>query len=221
MKPSTFIIADRFPLMRLGLRNALQRAGHHVLAEVSDGREIPDLVKRRRPDVLVTEIDLEGWDGLEAIRRVAEQLGRRRPSTLVLSARRSEDLLLRAFAVGADGFALKTATEEGLLEAIAKIHGGDRYVSPEMTTPYVMSRIASDEVSDPLAGVTPREREVLRLVAEGKTNKQIASLLGVAVKTVEAHRANMMRKLGLHDLSSVIRFAIRLGLLPPDGGSGV
>ncbi len=207
--------------MRRGLRSFLAECGHHTLAETGEGSALPKLVARRRPDFVVTEVDLEGVDGIEAVRRIATEMGRRKPRILVFSGRSSEDAVLRSFAAGADGFALKTLSGEALLEALDRIRRGERYLCPELATPFVMRKLATNEVSDPLSDLTPREREVLRLVAEGKTNKQAAAVLGVAVKTVEAHRANLMRKLDLHDLSSLVRFAIRVGVLPPDGGTGV
>jgi DNA-binding NarL/FixJ family response regulator len=209
-----FILADEHPIVRYGLRHLVTEDGHEVVAEVGDGQSLMEAVRQHKPDVVITEVLLPKLDGVEATRRLRAE-GIEGVRFLMFSTYGSEEYVLRALSSGADGYVLKTCEGRDLLEAVRRARHGDTYLSPEVSTPVVLRNLRHGDLEDPLAMLTAREREVLRLVSEGLTNKEVASELGVAVKTVEAHRANLMRKLDLHDLSALIRFALRVGLLAP------
>jgi len=192
----------------------LEEAGHEITAETDDGARLLSLAGEIDYDLIVSELTLPHLDAVEVAERIASGDSLRRPM-MVLSSSGSEDFVLRALAAGIQAYVLKTATARDFLEAIRRVMHGDRYLSPDVATPLVIRSLSTGRVPDPLGLLTRREREVLRLVAEGCTNKDVANALGVAVKTVEAHRANLMRKLDLHDLSALIRFALRVGVLSP------
>lgn len=211
------VLADDHPVLRQGLRGLLEREGDlSVVGEAGDGREALDRVAQVRPDVLVLDLMMPGLGGLEVVRQVRAH----HPSTLVvvLSMYANESYVVEAFRAGAGGYVLKKATSADLVRAIRAVAGGDRYLSPPLTELAIEDYLArSRPASDPYDLLTTREREVLHLGAEGLTNPQIAQQLSVSPRTVEMHRANLMRKLGLQNQSELVRFAIQRGLIPLDG----
>jgi DNA-binding NarL/FixJ family response regulator len=208
------VIADEHPILRLGVRKVLEDAGHQVLDEAADGQAAVDAAVRRSPDLAILEVTLPKLDGMEATRRILSKT-KEKVQVVIYSAFASEEYVLGGLAAGARGYVTKSTEPRDFVEALRRVRHGDLYLSPDVSTPVVLRNLRHGRLDDPLAILTARERQVLRLVSEGLTNKEVASTLGVAVKTVEAHRANLMRKLDLHDLSALIRFSLRVGLLSP------
>ena len=209
-----FILADPHPILRLGVREVLSSGGHQVVAEVDDGNAAVEAAVKHSPDIVLIEVTLDKMDGIEAARKIRSR-AKESVQVVIFSSFGSEEYVLRGLAAGARGYIVKTTEPRDFLEAIRRVRHGDVYLSPDVASPVVLRNLRHGRMEDPLAVLTARERQVLRLVAEGLTNKEVAASLGVAVKTVEAHRANLMRKLDLHDLSALIRFALRVGLLAP------
>ena len=211
------ILADDHPVLRQGLRSLLERESDlSIVGEAGDGREALDRVAHLRPDVAVLDLMMPGLGGLEVVRQVRAH----HPSTrvVVLSMYANESYVVEALQAGAGGYVLKRATSADLVNAIRAVAGGNRYLSPPLTEQAIEAYLArSRPTSDPYALLTTREREVLHLGAEGLTSPQIAQQLSVSPRTVEMHRANLMRKLGLQNQSELVRFAIQRGLIPLDG----
>lgn len=210
------LIADDHDVVRKGVRALLENhEGWEVCGEASNGREAVELVEKLFPDIVITDMNMPELNGVEVIRQVKRIL----PDTeiLVFTGTDSEHVIRSAFHSGARGFLLKSEIGTQLVAAVESL---------AQHKPVYNSRIAeiifagygrrgqasADEQSEVL---TPRERETVQMVAEGKTNKEIASALGIAVKTVEAHRAALMRKLGLQSLSGLVRYAIRNQIIEP------
>lgn len=210
-----FIVVDEQPIVRLGVRTVLEQEGHQVVGEAKNGADALELAERLRPDLVVMEVILPKIDGIEATQRILSG-AENGVQVVIFSSYTNEEYVLRALAAGARGYVDKICEARDFVEALRRVVHGDVYLSPSVSTPVVLRNLRHGKLEDPLAVLTARERQVLRLVAEGLTNKEVAATLGVAVKTVEAHRANLMRKLDLHDLSALIRFALRVGLLSPD-----
>jgi DNA-binding NarL/FixJ family response regulator len=208
------LIADEHPILRLGVRRVLEEAGHQIVDEAADGLAAVDAAMKRLPDIALMEVTLPKLDGMEAARRILAKT-KEKVQIVIFSAYASEEYVLGGLAAGARGYVTKATQPRDLVEALRRVRHGDLYLSPDVSTPVVLRNLRHGRLDDPLAILTARERQVLRLVSEGLTNKEVAATLGVAVKTVEAHRANLMRKLDLHDLSALIRFSLRVGLLSP------
>jgi two-component system response regulator NreC len=203
------ILADDHQLFRQGLRSLLEKAGHEVVGEASDGRAALALAQTLQPDIAVLDLSmplLNGIDTAAEIKRIAP-----RTRTILLTMYTDKEYVLRALGAGARGYVLKTQAAEDLVRAIRETSIGEVYLSPAVSVSVVdayLGKIRPDE--DPL---TPRERQILQLVAEGKTTKQIANLLGVSFKTAESHRNRAMQKLDIHDVAGLTRYAIRRGLI--------
>ena len=210
------LLADDHTLLRKGIRSVLASLpGIEVVAETGDGREALALIEKHRPDVAVLDVTMPGLNGLE----VAERASKVSSGTkiLILSMHAGEAYVAQALRAGVAGYLLKDAADDELPMAIKAVTRGDVYLSPKISRQVVerFLRSASAE-PDPLAGLTTRQREILQLVAEGKSSKEIAVMLDVSVKTVESHRAQIMERLGVHDLTGLVRFAIRVGLVSPE-----
>jgi len=203
------VVADDHAIVRAGLRALLDAAGDvTVVAEAADGRAAVEAVERLRPDVLLLDLSMPGLNGVEALRRVRE--GAPRTRVLVLSMHAAPEYVRPALRAGALGYLVKGAGLDDLLAALRAVAAGRRFLGPEAER--VAARAGADE-SDDLDRLTPREREVLQLVAEGRTNREIASALGLSPKTVDAHRTRVMQKLDLHDAQALTRYALRRGLI--------
>ncbi len=216
MHPLRILIADDHSVVRAGLRALLEsRHGWEVVAEASDGREAVDKATKLKPDVAVLDIGMPLLNGVEATRRIRTAS----PSTeiLILTMHESDDLVHQVVQAGARGYILKDEADRVLLAAVdaARHH-----------KPYFSARIAptrhddlhaspSDPAKPARPRLTPREREILQLLAEGKSNKEVANLLGISVNTAEAHRANIMLKLNLHSLAELVHYAIRNQIIKP------
>ena len=216
MRPVRVLLSDDHDLFRAGLRVLLQDlGGFEVVAEAGDGREALRLVGAHRPDVVLMDLMMPGLNGLEATARVAREFPGVR--VLVLSMNAAEEFVLPAVRAGASGFVLKNARPAELEQAIRALARGETYLTPAVSGHLIddyRRRTAGE--ADSLAKLTPRQREVLQLVAEGHTTKQIARRLGVSVKTVETYRSQLMDALDIHHIAGLTRYAIRKGLVSPD-----
>jgi DNA-binding NarL/FixJ family response regulator len=212
------IVADDHHLVRQGIRALLEKAdGIEVVGEAADGQEAVELVERLVPDVLVMDMAMPRLSGNQALGRV-RALGVA-TQVVILSMYSDETLVRQALRNGARGYLLKRSVTEELLLAIRAASQGEIYLSPAISRPIVAGLLtlqADTDASSPFERLTSREREVLQLISEGHTNKAIALVLQVSVKTVEKHRANLMSKLNVHDLAGLIRVAIKHGLVFPD-----
>jgi two-component system, NarL family, response regulator NreC len=213
----TIILADDHPVVRRGLRNLLQTEPDlSIVGEAGDGLETVGLVDRLHPDVLILDLMLPSLSGLEVL-RIARQ---RSPETrvVVLSLYSTNAFIAEALKNGATGYVLKGCSEENLLRAVREAAAGRRFLSPPVNAVALDAYIDQARAGplDPHETLTPREREVLQLTAEGKTNAEIAKRLHISARTVENHRASLMHKLGLHNQSELILYACRHGLLPLD-----
>jgi two-component system response regulator NreC len=203
------LIADDHGVLRAALRALLK--GHselEVVGEAADGAEVLQSVGELAPDLVLMDISMPGPNGIETTRELKD----RWPSTqvLILTVHEDEELLREAMRAGASGYVVKRALESELLNAIAAVMRGELYVHPVMTRALVsdLSPRAVSSADDPQEQLTPRELQVLGLIAKGYTNMQIADSLMLSVRTVESHRANIMGKLGLHNRAELVRYAM-------------
>ena len=215
------VIADDHTVLRAGLRAFLTEQTDPpfaVVGEAGCAEEAVELVERLAPDLLLLDLAMPGLGGLGATLELRRR-GRTTP-ILILTQHAETISVQRALEAGANGYILKTARGEDLVSAIRAVLLGGTYVDPTLAGAVMAAqRAPAESVEDTFAQLTPREREILKLVAEGYSNKDISDSLGIAVKTVMAHRANLMDKLDIHNRSKLVQFAIRTGLLPMDGGS--
>jgi DNA-binding NarL/FixJ family response regulator len=217
MGVTTIVLADDHPVVRQGLRALLEAEEDlRVIGEASDGLEAVRLVERLKPNVLVTDLMMPGLSGMEVTRQVHDlSVGTR---SVVLSMHASEAYVLEALKYGAAAYVMKEATATELVHAVREVAAGRRYLSPPLTTGVLDAYVQKvrDAAGDPHESLTTREREVLHLAAEGHTSAEIARRLFLSPRTVETHRAAMMRKLGLRTQTDLVRYAIRRGILPPN-----
>lgn len=210
------LLADNHTLVRAGLRALLQNIqGIRVVAEAGDGREALRLIAAHQPDVVLMDIAMPEMNGLEATARVVKEFPNVR--VIILSMHANEEYVLQALRTGAAGYVLKDSGVSELELALRAIAKGETYLSPAVSKHVVadyVRRVGSESSS--LEQLTPRQREILQLLAEGRTMKEIAKLLYISVKTVETHRAQLMERLGIHDVAGLVRYAIRVGLVTPD-----
>jgi DNA-binding NarL/FixJ family response regulator len=216
MTPIRLLVADDHTLVRAGLRGLLEGLpGVEVVGEAEDGHEALRLAAQLRPDIVLLDIGMPGLNGLEVAGRLATQDSAVR--VLILSMHTSEEYVLRALRAGCAGYLLKRSAVSELEVAIRAVARGEVYLSPAVSRQVVDAYVArTGGATDPLEALTPRQREVLQLVAEGQTSKEIANQLGLSFKTVDAHRAQIMERLGLQDLAGLVRFAVRVGLVIPE-----
>jgi two-component system response regulator NreC len=213
----SILLADDHHIVRQGLRALLEaEPDFHVLGEAADGLEAVQLVERLQPDVLLVDVMMPGLGGLEATRQVRERFPK--TQVVVLSMHSNEAYVLQALRNGALGYVLKDSNAADLIKAVREAASGQRYLSPPLSDYIIDAYVnkAHETVLDIYETLTNREREVLHLAAEGHTNADIAVRLSISPRTVEIHRTNMMRKLGLHSEHDLIRYALRRGILPPD-----
>ena len=215
MSATTIVLADDHPFVRLGLRALLKTEPDlSVVGEVMDGLEAVALTERLRPDVLVLDLMMPGLSGLEVMSRVGLQAPETR--VVVLSSYDREDYVLGALRSGARGYVLKDSCVVELVRAVREVAAGRRYLSPSLSQRAIDAYVqkAGAAAPDAYETLTDREREVLHLAAEGHANAVIASRLSLSSRTVEAHRASLMRKLGLQTQTALVRSALRRGILP-------
>lgn len=209
--PTRVLLADDHALVRQGLKSLLERAGFQVVAEAADGREAIRLLEQCHPDAVVMDISMPLLNGVDAAREIRKSS----PKTkVILLTQHSEDVYVsEAIESGVHGYVLKSQASGDLVSAIQEACAGRVYLSPGVSQAVVSAyRARSEKSLDPL---TSRERQVLQLIAEGKSTKDIASLLYISVKTAESHRTRLMQKLDIHETASLVRYAIRRGLVAP------
>lgn len=212
------VLADDHLIVRQGLRALLEApGGFEIVAEASDGAEALEAVERTTPDAVLLDLSMPGLNGLEALRRIKEM--RRPPKVLVLSMHATNEYVRAALRAGADGYLVKGSGIGDLSAALRSVLEGEQFLSQQVERAALLDLLDGPKQTDdldPLAGLTPREREVLQLIAEGHSNKSIAQKLELSVKTVDGHRTRVMNKLDLHEATALTRFAIRHGLVSPN-----
>ena len=207
------LIADDHSVVREGLRRVLEEDSDiTVCGEAADGEEVLGLIAKHEPDLVILDITMPRLSGLETLERVkASHPGIK---VVLLSFRADPPLIQSAVSLGADGYLLKNARKEEILAAIREVMGGGCYFSPPVAREIVEQiREPGRRSREPFTQLSPREREVLRLIAEGLAAKEIATELGISTKTVEAHRTSLMRKLGVRKATELVRYAVRHGLI--------
>ncbi|HEV8415790.1 MAG TPA: response regulator transcription factor [Bryobacteraceae bacterium] len=215
MKPIRILLADDHTVMRRGIRLLLEsQPEFSVVAEASDGRQAVQQAEETQPDVAVVDIAMPNLSGIEAAQRIVTAL----PNTaiVILSMHSDEGYVLRALKAGAKGYLLKDSAEGDLIEAIKAVHQGKTFFSPEISKMLVedyVREIRTRGAEDSYDLLTPREREILQLLAERKSNKEIALALNLSPYTVETHRRNLQEKLNLHSLAELILYAVRKGVI--------
>lgn len=208
------VLADDHTLVRAGLRALVDSfAGCQVVGEASSGPEAITLVQSEIPDVVLMDISMKESSGLEAAAKLRQLMPQVR--VVILSMHATEDFVSQALQAGAAGYLLKDAATTELEVALQAVSRGETYLSPGISRP-VVERYLRAGASQPLDALTPRQREILKLIAEGQSTKEIAYVLGVSVKTVETHRAQLMDRLEIRDIAGLVRFAIRVGLIAAD-----
>ena len=209
------LLADDHAVIRLGLRLVLEREpGFTVVAEAADGKQAIQLAADVAPDVAVLDVAMPNLNGIEAARGITganERLG-----VIMLSMHSDEGYVLRALNAGARGYLLKESPEEDLIAAVKAVHGGKAYFSPAISRVLVddyVRQMRKRGLEDSYELLTAREREILQLLAEGKSNKDVAARLGLSTYTVETHRGNLMEKLNVHSMPELILYAVRKGII--------
>ena len=209
--PLRILLADDHQILRQGLKGLLEREGLQVVGEAADGQEAIKRARDLSPDVAVLDLTMPLLNGLDAAREIVRASPRTRP--ILLTMHTEDPYVMEALRAGIKGYVLKTQPSTDLVQAIQEVSRGRVYLSPGISRTVVEAYLAKTELPpDPLS---PREHEVLQLVAEGKTSKEIARLLGVSVKTAENHRTRIMARLGIHETAGLVRYAIRRGLVQP------
>jgi len=214
MKPLRVLLADDHVLVRAGIHSLLnQLDGIDVVGEASNGREALELVEMHRPGVVLMDIDMPELNGLDATARIVSRF----PSVrvIILSVHGTEEHVLQALRAGAAGYLLKNISPAELDHAIRSVNEGNNHITDSVAKHVVARLVEGARIGSP-DRLTVRQREVLQLVAEGNTSKEIATKLGISVKTAESHRAELMQTLGIHDTAGLVRYAIRVGIVSPD-----
>jgi len=208
-------LADDHLILREGIRALLEKVPDiEMIGEADDGNEAIAKVEQLLPDVVLMDITMPGLNGLEA----TQQIKREHPSikVLILTVHETDQYLSEMLEAGASGYVVKTTTSSELISAIRAVHQGDVHLYPSIARMLVedyLQKVRTGEEKASYDGLTPREREILLYIAEGKQNKKIAELLGISVRTVQAHRTNLMDKLGAHDGTELVKYAIRKGII--------
>jgi two-component system response regulator NreC len=209
--PIRIVLADDHVLVRQGLKSLLEREGFQVVAEASDGREALRHVKSLQPDIAVMDISMPTLNGLNAAREVTRASPKTK--TILLTQHDESQYIRDALEAGVTGYVLKSQVASDLLLAIRQVSLGQVYLSPGVSSAVMEAyQSKSQKSKNPL---TLREGQVLQLIAEGKSTKDVASLLGISVKTAESHRTRLMQKLDIHETASLVLYAVRNGIVQP------
>jgi DNA-binding NarL/FixJ family response regulator len=207
------VLADDHALVRAGIRALLEKLpGIEVVGEADNGREALELIKKREPNLILLDISMRELGGLEVLPRIVKDFPA--VKVLILSGHANEEYVIRALRSGAAGYMLKDAATAELQLAIDSVTQEKTYLSPSISRTVIdnyLERVGGP--ISPLEQLTPRQREILQLIAEGKNTKEIAHTLGISVKTVEAHRLQLMARLDIHDVPGLVRYAVRSGLV--------
>ena len=209
--PLRILLADDHLIVRQGLKSFLEQEQCTIVAEAADGRDAVQLAQKHHPDIAVLDLAMPQLNGLDAAREIGKVSPETR--TILLTMHTEDPYVVDALRAGVKGYLFKTQAATDLMQAVREVSRGAIYLSPGISRAIVEAYLAkTDFPPDPL---TPREREVLQLVAEGKTTKEAAAILGVSVKTAESHRTRIMEKLNIHETAGLVRYAIRRGLIQP------
>ena len=215
MKTIRILLADDHTVVRKGLRLLLEEhPGFDVVADAADGRAALALAEQNTPDVVVMDIAMPGLNGIEAARQITAKLPH--VAIVFLSMHSDEGYVLKALKSGARGYLLKDSAEQDLINAVVAVSEGKAFFSPAISKMLVedyLRQMQERHVEDSYELLTPREREVLQLLAEGRGNKDVAAVLNLSLYTVETHRANILQKLNLHNQAELILYAIRKGVI--------
>ncbi len=217
MGPVRVLVADDHAILRQGIKSMLEaRLGWQVVGEAANGRDAVEKAARLKPDIVLLDITMPELNGIEATRQILKAA----PGTqiLILTMHESEKTMREVLQAGARGYILKSDAPADLLAAMDALRKHKYFVTSSLAERVVQEYLSRDSVSEVgghSAELTPREREILQLLAEGKSNKAIAQLLAISVKTVEGHRANIMRKLNVDSFSDLVRYAVRNNIVPP------
>jgi len=215
--PIRILLVEDHILVRAGIKTLLDDLPHtEVVAEADNGREALTLLETIQPDVILMDIAMPGLNGLETTGQITKHYPHIK--VIVLSMHANEAYVLRALRVGASGYLLKDASFDELERALGGVLRGEIYLSPAVSKHVVAQYLKQTETgtSTSLEQLTPRQREVLQLITEGHTNKEIASILDISVKTVETHRADLMQRLEIYDVAGLVRYAVKMGLITVD-----
>ena len=215
MTPVRIVLADDHTIMRHGLRLVLERQPDFaVVGEASNGREAVDIIAQENPDIAVMDIAMPLLNGIEAAKKITEE--RLKTVVVILSMHSDESYILRALRAGARGYLLKDSAENDLIQAIRAVYAGKAFFSPAVSRVLAddyLRQIQQQGVEDPYELLTARERELLQLIVELKSTKDIAGLLGVSPRTIDTHRGNLMQKLNVHSIPELILYAMRKGVI--------
>jgi len=209
--PTRIVLADDHVLVRQGLKSLLEREHFQVMAEASDGQDAVRLIEVHHPDIAILDISMPTLNGIDAARGLSRTA--LKTKVILLTQHEEEQYIHEALEAGVKGYVLKNQVANDLIQAIRQVCRGEFYLSPGISRAVMEAyRNKSDRPADPL---TVRERQVLQLIAEGKSTKDTASVLGISVKTAESHRMRLMQKLNIHETASLVRYAVRRGLIQP------
>jgi two-component system, NarL family, response regulator NreC len=209
--PVRIVLVDDHVLIRQGLKSLIERDGFQVVGEASDGREAIDQIRSHLPDIVVMDISMPAFNGLNAAWEIQSSFPKTK--TILLTQHDENQYVSEALEAGVKGYVLKNQATSDLLNAIKQVSRGQVYLSPGVSQALVESYNSKSDKSG--ARLTLREKQVLQLIAEGKSTKDIASVLGISVKTAESHRTRLMHKLDIHETASLVRYAVRNGIVQP------
>jgi DNA-binding NarL/FixJ family response regulator len=213
MKRIRVLLADDHKLVRAGIRSLLERVPElEVVAEASDGKEALQLVERHQPQVVLMDLSMPELNGLEATRHLTKVFPDVR--VIILSIYSDEEHVYQSLRAGAAGYLMKGAATDELELAVRSVARGETYLSPPVSKPVIMEYIRRTNIGlNPREGLSPRQTQILKLIAEGETTKQVALHLAISVKTVETHRSALMKRIGVRDVAGLVRYAVKVGLV--------
>ncbi len=210
--PIEVILADDHPMVRQGLRIVLEtRGSYKVVGEAANGHEAIKIARQLHPDIALLDLSMPLLNGLDAAKEIQKESPK--TQTLIVTVHQEEAHVLAALQAGVRGYLVKSQAAADLLQAIDEVMRGRIYLSPSISQTVLDAYL--NKAAAPRSDLSPRERQVLQLIAEGKTSKEIASLLGFGIRTAESHRARIMKKLGIHETTGLVRYAVRRGLVEP------
>jgi DNA-binding NarL/FixJ family response regulator len=211
--PVSILLADDHPIFRQGLKSLLEKDGFTVIGEGEDGMEAIKLAEKFRPDVVILDFSMPRLNGLDAAKEIRRVSPRSR--VILLTVHREEQYVLEAISAGIKGFVLKSEAATALADAIQEVTRGNAYLSPGIARYAVDSAIGKCAGGTPAEVLSPRELQVVRLIAEGNTTREVAAQLNLTVKTAESYRTALMGKLDIHETANLVRYAVRRGLVKP------
>jgi len=215
VNPIRVLLAEDHTLVRAGIRSLINSfEGIEVVAEAGDGREATRLARTHEPDVVLMDISMPGLNGLEATARISR--ANRQCRVLILSMHSNEEYAAQALRAGASGYLVKEAATSELEAALQAVARGETYIGKSLSVGAVNRLLGEAPPGTGLAQLTPRQREILQMIAEGKSTREMAQLLNLSTKTVETHRSQLMERLSIFDVPGLVRLAIREGLVSPD-----